>query len=264
MSRPVFKTLKAAREAGYRELRADQYGGRQVEIKGHVLAKDPTIAVSRTEWLRRGFEVRPAQLAKAHGVMSGRVGEKQRTWYVYRRNQVSPKKAPRPVRAPVIVPILAAVWAVNRAAKRRRDAASEHYGNGNHGAAGLAKRTKAHFYDLKSQVLEHLFAEGVLAVDGLHRFPGGLYAERLCGERYRFHRPCPKPIPEPTGPVEINGIEAKPKEAREPCLKDAVFTIEQFLAARPKATPYQWPARKRPERGRRWDSHPGDDDDDEF
>ena len=72
----------------------------------------------------------------------------------------------------------------------------------------------------------------------------------LEGEGYRFHAPCAPP----TGvlPEKVLGeVEAKPKGAKEPKLKDALHTLEQFLNGKPEVRVYGWPGRPRPKRKER-------------
>jgi len=94
-------------------------------------------------------------------------------------------------------------------------------------------------YYLKSQALHFLVQEGRLRIDGYHRFPGG-WAEILIGEGFRFHRPCEKPVGSTA--IRLEGIDAKPRGAHEPQLKDAVLTLKQYLEGRPEASTFQWPA----------------------
>jgi len=53
----VFKSLKAARAAGYHDLRDEEYGGEQTQVEGRTLVRDPQVAVSKTAWGERGFRV---------------------------------------------------------------------------------------------------------------------------------------------------------------------------------------------------------------
>jgi hypothetical protein len=85
-----FATIKAAKEAGFRELRPRDYGGEQVELKGHVLVRDPMEAYSATKWKRGGFVVRNNELS--HAELHGRVGGKMSSWFVFRYDQVEPLK----------------------------------------------------------------------------------------------------------------------------------------------------------------------------
>jgi DNA repair exonuclease SbcCD ATPase subunit len=55
---PPAKTLKAAREQGWREPRPEDYGGSSCELKGHTLVKDCEQALGRYEWMERGRRVK--------------------------------------------------------------------------------------------------------------------------------------------------------------------------------------------------------------
>lgn len=115
---PVYKTLKDARAAGFHEREADEYGGEEIELKGHTLVRNCNkalsegfryagpddydgevmelnghtfmrggkTAVSRTEWKRRGFNVKLGQ--EPHATLSGRYS----SWFVYRDDQVEPQQ----------------------------------------------------------------------------------------------------------------------------------------------------------------------------
>lgn len=258
------ETLKEAKEAGFHELRKYEYSGDQLQIKGHTLVKDPEIAVSQTEWGRRGFKVKPEEIRNPLSRIRGGVGNgKVIEWCVYRKDQVIPKKPTPAVKEPVLVTILAAVWGINRAAKRNRDAAQNYYQAGKHGFAGHAKETKEYYYNLKSQTIEHLAKEGILIPSGFHQFPGELWAEILCGEGYSFHRPCPPPKNPQGTDLSLDRIEAKPRTAREPRLKDAIFTIEAYLSEKGRVDIYSWPERTRNRRWHDWDEDDSNDEDDE-
>jgi hypothetical protein len=50
---------------------------------------------------------------------------------------------------------------------------------------------------------------------------------------------------------EICEIEAQPRDSKEPRLKDALHTIEEYLRGKPKADVFEWPRRPRlPLKGR--------------
>jgi hypothetical protein len=260
-----FKTLKAAKEAGYREHRTDEYGGEQIQIKGQVLAKNPKRAMSKTEWGEQGF--RPKAGVEPHGMLHSHSHGRHIKYPVYREDQVEPKR--RATRKPALeIPIIAAVWVVNRCAKRCRDAAQCAYNEGRHngatGAATFSKR-KSDMYSLKSRALHFLVAAGKLTVVGYHRF-GDNWAEVLSGEGYTFHRPCPPPV-ESVSVKELQDIEAKPRGASEPRLKDALHTLTTYLADKPAVKAYEWPERLRPTDGERSDRQSyswrdGEDEDD--
>ena len=98
--------------------------------------------------------------------------------------------------------------------------------------------------------------DGLAVHEGYHCFPGDHWAEVLACDGYTFHRPCP-PV-EGVVVEERNEIEAKPKGAKEPRLKDALHTIEEFLKDRPTFTVYQWPPQQRPPTS--WDYSSRDED----
>jgi hypothetical protein len=124
------KTLKAARAAGYQDLRPEHYGEDLVLIKSHVLIRNPMLAVSATEWKHRGYRVRRGE--QPHGTVQGSYCN---TWCVYREDQVEPDgRRRRTVPAPIdyqalysakyacgrdAIPDAAeALWLLNRHAKR--------------------------------------------------------------------------------------------------------------------------------------------------
>ena len=76
---------------------------------------------------------------------------------------------------------------------------------------------------------------------GYHHFPGGNWAEVLRGEGYTFHRPCPVRDAEEGEPIEE--IEAKPRAAEEPRLKDALHTAGVYLAGKRRVEVFEWPRR---------------------
>jgi hypothetical protein len=264
-----FPTLKAARAAGYRSLRRGEYGGEQTVVKGRTLVRNPEMAVSETEWGRRGFAVKPD--AQPHAYLSG-YSYYHSTWPVYREDQVEPKKE-RNRTPPKRIDVLVALWVVNRAAKRYRDAASKHYGNARaakhsfdreragalFGLANISATKKRCYYRLKSQATAYLVAEGHLTVVGYHRF-GNNWAEVLQADVYTVHRPCP-PQPGDAGARQIDDIEAKPRGAKEPRLKYAIHTLKKYLKGKPVVPVYEWPARPKPGR-RRYVEEVADDYDD--
>lgn len=155
---------------------------------------------------------------------------------------------------PQEIDLLAAVWVVNRRAKRCRDLARNNYSIRRRGAASNFAYEKSHCYRLKGQALYYLCHQGRLRSIGYHAFrqPDNslLWAEVLEGEGYRFHAPCPAPngiLPENI----LEEIEAKPRGAKEPRLKDALYRLQRFLQDKPEAPVYCWPERPRPKRRKR-------------
>lgn len=160
------------------------------------------------------------------------------------------------------LPVLAALFTLNRRAKRCRDLAQTYYQEGMHGFAGDMKREKNRIYDLKGQVLHHMVEAGVLVGGKFHRFEFGNWAEILEGDGYRFHRPCPPQESLPETEL-IESIESKPKDASEPTLAIAYEVIERFLSDKRRVAVYEWPPKARPARHRWYDEDDDDDYDDE-
>jgi hypothetical protein len=50
-----FKTIKAAKQAGFRDVRPNDYAGELIVIKDHPLIRDPKQAQSATAWKKDGF-----------------------------------------------------------------------------------------------------------------------------------------------------------------------------------------------------------------
>jgi hypothetical protein len=135
--------------------------------------------------------------------------------------------------------VCAALFTLNRRAKRCRDLARKAYNNRQHRLAGQYREEKEDLYRKKGKTLHHLVADRVLTRTGYHRFEAACWAEILTGEGYTFHRPCrpPKPIPED---ADRNSIEAKPKGLKEPTLNVAREVVEKYLHARLGVQVYQW------------------------
>jgi len=196
---------------------------------------------SKSEWERRGYALIEGSLPEGerYGGGMGAGG----SWYpVYRPDQVRPKRKVTS-KPPIEVPLLAALFTLNRRAKRCRDLASTYYESGAHQFIGKVKKEREHIYYLKGQALGHLVSAGILTPIGYHRF-GENWAEVLGGEGYRFHRPCAAPEGIADAP-QLEDIEAKPKGSKEPRIKDALFTVEQFLKNKSFVETFEWPERVR-------------------
>jgi hypothetical protein len=124
--------------------------------------------------------------------------------------------------------LLSAIFAVNRAAKRQRDAAQSHYLHGQHGFARLAREKKEYYYRLKDQGIKEAHRLGLLAPVRIH----GQLAFYL-GQGYSFHSALkPKGIELPT--VENDApitVDSKPQGSKEPRLCDAIALIEAIEAS---------------------------------
>lgn len=125
------------------------------------------------------------------------------------------------------VDLLAAIFGVNRSAKRYRDAAQRNYQSGTHGFAGNCKERKESLYKLKDRGIVEAYRSGRLKAEGTH---GVLTVYR--GEGYCFHsllRPVGLTLPALDFEANSAGclyVEQKPKTAREPRLKDSIATLE--------------------------------------
>jgi hypothetical protein len=124
------------------------------------------------------------------------------------------------------VDLLAAIFTVNRAAKRQRDAAQKHYQGRRHGFAGSSKQKKQRYYGLKDDGIIAAHQAGRLQCIGQH---GGLFLWQ--GEGYSFHSTV-KPaglelveLPMREGEEHLF-VESKPKGVREPRIVDALRTLE--------------------------------------
>lgn len=162
------------------------------------------------------------------------------------------EKAMKRARKVARLPVLAALFTLNRRAKRCRDLAQTYYQEGMHGLAGEMKREKNRIYDLKGQVLHYMVEAGVLVGGKFHRFEFGNYAEILEGDGYRFHRPSPPQVSMPETEL-IESVESKPKKASEPTLEIAYEVIEGFLFDKRRIPVYEWPPKARPARHRWYD-----------
>jgi hypothetical protein len=252
----MFTTIKAAIQAGFRERKDWEYGGEEIIVKGRLLVRNPKEALSQTEWAKRGYRVRQDTQPHCYRAVHF-IGRRSVTYAVYRDDQVEPKRQVSSTPSKLI-DILAAVWVINRRAKRCRDLASSHYQSGTHGFAGTVKNEKLELYRLKGQALHYLLDEGQLEIVGYHCFPSGNCAEVLKGGGYAFHRPCPDQVNETA--KQIEEIEAKPRGSKEPRLKDALHTVKVYLCGKPEGDVFEWPQKDRApstRSGRHW----GEDND---
>ena len=158
--------------------------------------------------------------------------------------------------------VLAALFSLNRRAKRCRDLAQEYYFKGMHGFAGSMKEEKKTIYYLKGQAIKYLIDDGLLTHEAYHQFDGGNWGELLTGDGYTFHRPCRPPQTPHEASAEYRGeIEAKPKGSKEPTLEVAYEVVGSYLEEKPTTPVYCWPSRKWSSRS--WSSEDDLDDDDD-
>jgi hypothetical protein len=122
---------------------------------------------SKTEWDKLGRKL------KEDAVPAGyRRGEYVKEVLLYPESETVPKRVrvERPAQPlePTPENIGLALFEVNRAAKRRRDAAQKSYTFGAFSFATAHKSHKEKLYDLKDKVLQKALAEGIAKLVGLH------------------------------------------------------------------------------------------------
>lgn len=237
-------TIKSARAAGFREKKEIEYGGEEIIVEGRTLIRNAEVALSKTEWRRKGFHPIKGTTPHAQPTIHLHRRGYQKCEY-YRADQVELTQKPSPEKT---IPLLAATWVINRRAKRCRDLAEKYYTLRMHGFAQSASHEKDELYGFKGQVLQHLINEGTARIVGHHRFPNGNLAELVECDGYFFHRPCA--ALEGSVASERHEIEAKPRDVKEPRLKDALHTVQEYLKGKPRLDVYCWPskARAQPER----------------
>lgn len=124
---------------------------------------------TKTQWSDEGMrllrDVEPA--AFAYG---GSQHSRNAHYALFSRKQVEPKRRQRPGNPlpPTAENLATALFEINKAAKRRRDAAASAYARRKHNLATRRKEEKEAFYDLKDRVLRELVHGGVATLVGVH------------------------------------------------------------------------------------------------
>ena len=204
-------------------------------------------ARTRAQLSRIGF--RPKKGEEPHGSRYlGWVG-----WCdVWRRDQVEPKRRQKPgiARELTVENVLAALFTLNRRAKRARDLASIYYNNRMFGFASLMREEKENIYEIKDNAICFALSQSWLEPVGAH---GDFTIYR--GGGYCFHsliRPQRQEPgeaePDEPGKAENLFVESKPREAAEMRLADALATLQAL------------PETDLPEGFDRWDGGGGDDE----
>jgi hypothetical protein len=154
-----------------------------------------------------------------------RVGWGNRYHWLRDRTAIKPPKRKAPT--PIEVDVLAAIFTVNRAAKRYRDAAQSLYKKRAHGLSGYSKRRKEELYELKDAGIVHAYLAGHLQYCGVH---GSLAIYR--GEGYCFHSTLqPSEHADAQSGMRDSApffVEAKPKGLSESRLIDALLTLSKL------------------------------------
>jgi hypothetical protein len=90
----TYRSLRAAKAAGYSEMHPYQYGGDQTEVKGRRLIRHPETALSATAWKKLGFAIKAGETPHHVRVVGWYNGA---SWGVYRADQVEPIKTGKAV-----------------------------------------------------------------------------------------------------------------------------------------------------------------------
>jgi len=175
---------------------------------------------SRPAWRKENRKVKANAEPRGYGTRLYGV------YPVYALEETEPvRQAPPPVAGDPNDPaaLLAAIFSVNRSAKRFRDAASSCYAKEVHGLAKANRQRKERLYSLKDVGVAAAFRAGYLRAVGMQ---GGLCIYREMG--YCFHSTLrPRDACFPEGQIE-NGrlfVEAKPRTATDTKLRDAIALL---------------------------------------
>jgi hypothetical protein len=245
----MFKTKKAAKEAGYLEYNSLINSNNNLVP---CIGENPIIVKDVEYWRPEQCEqilskkslkemgLKPKLDAIPVTERSFNPGGYRITFQLYRlSDSVEIRKIKN--KPPVTVDLLLAVFTVNRTAKRYRDNAQNFYRQKIHGFAKHSKSKKQYLYSLKDKGIRYAYNQGLLEFKGMH---GKICVyESLSG--YRFHAFS---IPENVEPIEINSdldetfkIPKKVKTSNECSLKDAVHTLSGLPDVQGfKALPKWW------------------------
>jgi hypothetical protein len=170
------------------------------------------------DWHALGFKPAPGQ--KPWRIVEFDIGSRSATAYFWRREQLVERKKRKIVAEKIAATpenIAAAVFAVNRAAKRRRDAASNAYEAQSHGFARLHSAEKKKLYQMKDRGIAWLASEGHLQAEKIH---GSLVV--WAGLEYRFHSQLkPRGIELARDADAVFRAEAKPAKSSHMRIIDA-------------------------------------------
>jgi hypothetical protein len=263
-SMTVIKTKRKCRELGllpalkwYVRRRCPRTNAVGITVKGETFyaANETEELVSDTEPRRRNLKPAGVPVTQFYSRFNGR-GVR---WDAYRISDCVPlqKRTSRPAQG---VDLLQAVFAVNRSAKRYRDAATKHYSRRPHGFAQHCKQVKLDLYELKDHGIVAACKEGRLRYDGQN---GGYALYR--GEGYCFHSLLvPEEAEVPTGNAdELITIEAKPRKSGDARLRDAEHTLESLSVGLDGFRYLQHPQHERSVAHGRFCVFTGEEEDDE-
>lgn len=229
------RTIKQAQEKGLQtqEIWLKSYGrcpkpeSIGVSIKGKVFfSRDETEPIfSKTEGKEKGLK-----LNSGAEPVHQRYLRKAKGYYdLYRASDFSPAKERR-THSPVMVDFLCAIFTVNRAAKRFRDAATKLYESSFHSLSQANSKRKKRLYALKDAAIREAYRRGLLQPMAIH---GGLVLYQ--GSGFCFHSSQVPVEFQDKLPNEADGEvffrESVPKSSAEVKLKDAEFTLSACVSS---------------------------------
>lgn len=120
---------------------------------------------TKTQWGTEGMRPKAGVSPTAYVYINGRTH-----FALYDTEAVTPKAVPTPGVAKALTPenIGAALFEINKGAKRRRDAASQMYDSQRHSLAGIHKEKKEAYYELKDDVIREASRSGLATLVGYH------------------------------------------------------------------------------------------------
>ncbi len=129
-------------------------------------AQVPDQYKTKTQWGKEGMKLREDAEPAAYVYVKG----PNEHFELYLQEAVEPKQKQRPAIALALTPenIGAALYEINKAAKRRRDSARNAYENRRHAMASTRKAEKEAFYQLKDDVIDKAAEMGIAKIVGYH------------------------------------------------------------------------------------------------
>lgn len=201
--------------------------GEQPNAEGRFLINQTEPVASKTEWARQGRKI--SKNAKSVAIKTYYKQYRGHIKYeVFRKSetlQTRKKSEPTPGKNLGLERILEAIFAINRAAKRRRDAASSNYEKGNHGFARYQSDEKDSLYTKKEKGILIAISLGLLKFNGLH---GNMAVWN--GGGYSFHSSLAPKGTTFNEEQDYHISEAHPKRTNELRLVDAKATIDALTA----------------------------------
>lgn len=225
-----FRTKKAARKAGYytwrewmtykRNLLVPRIDAKPVVVKGEnfYFKDDCEELIFHTRANELGLRIR------ANATPATTLPSRYGPYDLFRISDCEAKPV-RQIKSPKRIDLLRAIFAVNKSAKRYRDASEKYYKQKLHGFARSASFTKKRLYTLKDRGILTAYRTKRLGFEGMH---AGLAVYR--GEGYCFHSPL---VPKEHFSGEIIDDCAFKKESavksnKEAKLKDAEYTLSEL------------------------------------